>query len=559
MKTLASPIPRRSALSATIVLLLVSAPAVAEKRLVVGGLDKDSHLSYTFKGDSPVFNVKVNRPSLPKVVTISNDTGRAIKVHFFNASDKVRAIPKRSTTLKDGKSVSWPYQLYSIKVYEPKLIDKRVLTKLNINSDVVIKKKSGDYSAIVTKVPDFTVTNNSTESIVAYIYNEGDIVRLIARKSFTIGPKEKATWADPTIDTFRVRIHRAKFMANPVSEARNANVRTSIVVEELEWSPWKKLMLAEWKNGKLNHTNTPKVIPSLDGITAGLEGYAAAKSQTWPEIYAHAPENGLYVQTMLDGRMDDFIINVKDSADWELGDFVGALKPRFPGQIGSTPTVVADGSAGTDRAIFARGPYGNLVTKGMYTGAAALNTAGGWTDLGGNLDSRPTAVSIGGGKSRRLMVAVRDAGTNSLRVRFRDKDKKWGAWENLGADLIGSPAACTGVYGSGSATGVAQRVDVFARGRDNTLRHRAWLEGEGWQAWKNLGGNLASDPAVYSESDKNPWPNERTAKTRYHVVALGPSGNAIYRHYDGTAWSDWKSLGGKFTSAPVVFFSDDLN
>ena len=540
-------------------LALVATSTQAEKRLVVGGLDKDSHFSYTFKGDAPVFSVKVTKPSLPKVVTISNDTGREITVRFYNASDNVRAIAKHRATLKDGRGISWPYQLYHIKVYEPRLLDKHVLTKLDINSDVVITRKGDKYSATVAKAPDFTVTNNSTESIVAYIYNEGDNIRLIARKSFTIGPKKKATWDDPTIDTFRVRIHRAKFLAAPISEARNANVRTSIVVNELEWSPWKKLMLGEWKDGKLAATKSTKLVPSLDGITVGQAGHDAGRKRVWPEMYALAPEGGLFVQTMLDGGESDGVVKVVNSADWELGDFVGTLKPRFPGQIGSTPTVVADGEAGTDRMVFARGPFGNLVAKRMYTGANAWNTSGGWTDLSGNLDSRPAAVSIGSGSSRRLMVAVRDAGTDSLHVRFRAKDKKWGQWDDLGGNIKGSPASCTGVYGSGSVNGLALRVDVFARGEDNTLRHRAWLEGEGWQAWKNLGGNIASDPAVHSESDSNPRPNNRTAKTRYHVVALGPSGNVVYRHYNGTAWSDWKSLGGKLTSAPVVFLSDDVN
>lgn len=563
------PIQRRNSivaatytLAATIALLLVAASAVAEKRLVVAGLDKDGHLSYSFKGEEPMFNVEVTRPKLPKNITISNDTGGEVKVNLYNGSDAVRLVAKRTTTLKRGKAVSWPYQVYHLKVYSKGLLGKRLLTQLDLNSDVTLRKKSADYYAAVSKVPVFTVSNTSSESIVAYIYNEGDSVRLIARKSFTVAPQRYVTWTNPTIDKFRVRIHRAKFLGRPLSEARNANVRTSIVVEELEWSPWKKLLLSEWKNGKLTTTSTPKLFPSIDGISAGLEGYASEAGKRWPELYGLAPVNGLFVQTMLDNPVRDAEVKLQNSADWDLVDFVGELKSRLPGQIASTPSVVGDGDSskpGADRVLFARGPYGNLVTKRMYASGGGMNTAGGWTDLGGNLNSRPAAVSIGSGKSRRLLVAVRDAGTNSLRVRFREKDRKWGLWDDMGGNIKGSPSACTGVYGMGSASGVALRVDIFARGSDDTLRHRAWLEGESWQAWKNLGGNLASDPAVYSESDGNPWPNDRTAKTRYHVVALGPAGDVIYRYYDGSKWSDWKSLGGKLVSAPVVFFSDDMD
>jgi hypothetical protein len=274
-------------------------------------------------------------------------------------------------------------------------------------------------------------------------------------------------------------------------------------------------------------------------------------------MYALAENGALFIHTMDDRPALDGLMLVTDSTDWELRDHFGDLKPAFAGQFGSTPAIVSEGGAAgsnMDLVMFARGPYGNVETKRMYSSTSTYNTSGAWTDLSGLLDSRPAAVSIPGGNGRRLMVAVRDAGTNTLRVLFRANDRKWGQWQDLGGSLKGSPAVCAGIYGKGSAS---NRVDVFARGADDTLRHRAWLEGEGWQAWKNLGGKIASDPAVCAELETTGVLKDLTGKTLFHVAALGPSGNIVYRNYNGTAWSDWKSLGGKFNSAPVVFISED--
>ncbi len=54
----------------------------------------------------------------------------------------------------------------------------------------------------------------------------------------------------------------------------------------------------------------------------------------------------------------------------------------------------------------------------------------------------------------------------------------WHPWESLGGELDpASPPAC-------SSSG-ADRLDVFAQGRDGTTWHR-WWDGARWVAWERL-------------------------------------------------------------------------
>ena len=87
------------------------------------------------------------------------------------------------------------------------------------------------------------------------------------------------------------------------------------------------------------------------------------------------------------------------------------------------------------------------------------------------------------------------------------------------------------------------RLDVFARGTDNALWHRAWDSSAlaGWSPWASLGGVLTSGPAAVS------WgPN------RIDVFARGTDYALWHRVWDTSRWSDWESLGGLLTSGPDV-------
>lgn len=102
---------------------------------------------------------------------------------------------------------------------------------------------------------------------------------------------------------------------------------------------------------------------------------------------------------------------------------------------------------------------------------------------------------------------------------------------NIGGELVSDPDV--------AAWGV-NRLDVFGRGRDNALWHRAW-NGTSWGAgWDSLGGELASGVGAVS------W-----GANRIDVVGRARNGNVVRWTYNGSAWST-DNLGGIVQSTPDI-------
>lgn len=141
-----------------------------------------------------------------------------------------------------------------------------------------------------------------------------------------------------------------------------------------------------------------------------------------------------------------------------------------------------------------------------------------WEDLGGTLTSGTDVASWG---ANRLDVFARGA-DQSLMHRYYD-GTSWSAWESLGGILAGRPGAVSVASG---------QIDVFVRGTDNQLWHRPYAGGS-WLAWESLGGAITSAPSVAS------W-----AAGRFDVFARGADSSLLHKWYNGVSWSGWESLGG---------------
>lgn len=169
--------------------------------------------------------------------------------------------------------------------------------------------------------------------------------------------------------------------------------------------------------------------------------------------------------------------------------------------------------------------------------AGAWPTARGNNDRTGSLVPRgtpqaglgaPDATTWGPG---RLDVFARGA-DNTLRHKWL-ADGRWNSWESLGGSSQSDPSAAA--WGAG-------RLDTFVRGTDNQLWHK-WYE-NGWSRWESLGGALASGPDATS-----PGPG------RLNVVAKGTDGQLWHKSYD-RGWSPWQPLGGAVVGDPTVVASD---
>ena len=132
--------------------------------------------------------------------------------------------------------------------------------------------------------------------------------------------------------------------------------------------------------------------------------------------------------------------------------------------------------------LFARGPDGRILQRTLNGGA--------WSDwrpvAGLSAGSGPAAVVFG----QTLYLFAR--GTDGAQWQNVLQDGAWTGWVSLGGGLSSAPAA-------GLRRGVGT-IDLFHRGMDNGLFHRALTPGQGWGPWTALGGNLTAAPAAIGYS-----------------------------------------------------------
>jgi len=157
-----------------------------------------------------------------------------------------------------------------------------------------------------------------------------------------------------------------------------------------------------------------------------------------------------------------------------------------------------------------------------------------WRDVaGGRLTSSPTAVAWGLpplGLEATVHVFVRGF-ENRLAHKQAILGQLWTEWEDLGGQLASAPAV---------ASWSLSRLDVFAQGENGHLMHKRW-NGEDWSDWRDLGGRLTSAPAAVS------WgPNRIDVFVRGHDLQLAQ------KRWNGQEWSDWRNLGGDLMSSPAV-------
>ena len=189
--------------------------------------------------------------------------------------------------------------------------------------------------------------------------------------------------------------------------------------------------------------------------------------------------------------------------------------------------------------VFVKGKDGGLHCK-TFDKTTLENGWGDWKPIGGQdilyYDPSEGSSNPSEGSSNPSAVSW---GADRIDVFARGKDnalwhtwysKPWiGKWESLGGVLTSGPSACS--WGSG-------RLDVFVKGTDNALYHK-WYTNNAWSGWESLGGVLTSAPSAVS------W-----GQGRIDVFVRGTD-NALYHKWYQNGWSNWESLGGVLTSAPA--------
>lgn len=191
----------------------------------------------------------------------------------------------------------------------------------------------------------------------------------------------------------------------------------------------------------------------------------------------------------------------------------------------------AAASWGADRIdLFYRGANGHLFHR-AWNGSSwiyneDLHAFEGTTGNQGILTSKPAAVSWG---PNRIDIFYRGQ-NNHLWHRAWD-GTRWTTEEDLGGVLTSAPTVAS--WGN-------NRLDVFYRGSNNHLWHMSW-DGSRWTNHEDLGGYLTSDPAAVS------W-----GYNRIDIAYRGSNNHLWHKAWAGTFWTGETDLGGDVRGAPAI-------
>ena len=237
------------------------------------------------------------------------------------------------------------------------------------------------------------------------------------------------------------------------------------------------------------------------------------------------------------GRLDVFGRGT-DNALWHksLADGAWSEWKSLRGILTSPPAAVSWGEGridvfvrGTDRALWHR-----WFTGGRWRG---------WESLGGILNFGPTVASWG---PRRLDVFAR--GTDNT-IFQRTFNGSWKPWQRIGEPH--NTAALPGIAAVSSAEG---KIDIVAWGANKFLVHKSFRDGE-WKFPQTI-GNPGAGPSTGTSLAVASWREDRL-----DIFMRGPDNTLFHKAgvigddgLMGVTTSD-RSLGGILTSGPAAVAS----
>ncbi len=180
------------------------------------------------------------------------------------------------------------------------------------------------------------------------------------------------------------------------------------------------------------------------------------------------------------------------------------------------PAVCSDGNS---LDAFAQGAYHALWYKYLNDTTSWSS----WEYLGGYLTSSPAATSPVNGM---IDVVARGPDGAVWWKYTTNGGASWSNWYSLGGQIPAGTAPTVSSWGAG-------RLDVFAKGTNGALWHKAYSGTSGWSSWQSLGGSPTSSPAATSRNTGG-----------ITVFARGTDGGIWYRDYVGSSWGPWTSIGG---------------
>jgi hypothetical protein len=110
---------------------------------------------------------------------ITNGTNMNLRLHVFNAGDRVKAVAKYNDVVARGATITYPRDDYVMNLWKSQLLDKHLKWTGVLWSDVVIRGSENDLRIEGSPRPPVTITNTVDEQLKICAYNVTDTVRWI--------------------------------------------------------------------------------------------------------------------------------------------------------------------------------------------------------------------------------------------------------------------------------------------------------------------------------------------------------------------------------------------
>ena len=128
-------------------------------------------------------------------VKIENNTSSKMKVGVYEANEKSYLVALKFFTIAPNKSVTWNRtKNFSVAVFKPGVIDKRLSTRSKINYVCHIKVESDGKKITVVPKKLPTISNDTKGRVKVCLYNPKDVVQGIPFKTWVIDAGQSVSW-----------------------------------------------------------------------------------------------------------------------------------------------------------------------------------------------------------------------------------------------------------------------------------------------------------------------------------------------------------------------------